>query len=119
MITSISERPPSDRKVFRKGGRSLTVHLAAGKRIESWIEQAAERITAYGRAHGCRELFIMSRYGWQEYLPHFLGRGWDRVAFSRDRPSRHDGRKRRNKIGYFRVVDPQPEGRRRVSIHHQ
>lgn len=103
IVTSIAERPPSLRRCFRRE-RSLIVHVAGGENIGTWIEQAAERISHYGQVHGCRQVFILARKGWQTYVHCFLNHGWDKVAFSRDRPMAYGGRRLRNRVGYYRVL---------------
>jgi hypothetical protein len=106
IITSITQRAPSNRQVFRRSGRSLTVHLAGGRHPEAWVEKAAATLSAWGQACGCKEVFVLARKGWQEYTGHFLDHGWDRVSFSRDQLIKHGGNRLRNRVGYFRILDP-------------
>lgn len=118
IITSISPRPPSNRKVFRRKEpalmKSLTIHLAGGpkgvERLLSWLPSAIERINRYAREHDCRQLFILARRGWQRHLKRWWSPEWEGVAFSRDRPTKSTCKqyRTRNTPGYFRPMVPVP-----------
>lgn len=113
IITSISQRPPSNRKCFRRKDpalmRSLTIHLT-GKKIKSWLPSAIERIGLYARAHQCRQLFIMTGKSWQRLAKGFYSREWEGVAITRDRPTKSKCKRlrSRNTPGYFRPFVPVP-----------
>jgi len=117
VITSISERPPSKRKCFKRKDpalmKSLTIHLAGETFLLEWLDSAMERITQYAREHGCRQLFILTRRGWHTQLKRFWSREWESMAISRDRPSKSTcARFRfRNRFGYFRPMVPVPAHR--------
>jgi hypothetical protein len=113
VITSISERPPSDRKCFERKNpalmRSLTIHIAGEYFLGRWLPGAIERITRYAREHGCRQIFILMRKAWQKWIVRpFFTRGWEAVAISRDRPTKStcEAYRLRNTPGHFRVVIP-------------
>jgi hypothetical protein len=112
IVTTITAKPPSTRLVFKctdpAGRRSLTVHLA-GIDAGVWIDSAVERITAYGKEQRCRQLFLLAKMPWREYAMRFYSRDWDRVGYSRDRPTKAKGVfKLRNRVGYYRLVLPVP-----------
>jgi hypothetical protein len=117
IVTAVTASPPSTRQCFQRADpaarRSLTVHLAEGKALEAWIQSAVERISAYGREQNCRQLFLMARKGWREYVLRFYSPNWDTVAYSRDRPTQAQGIYRmRNRVGFYRRVIPVREIRR-------
>lgn len=104
IVTTIADRPPTKRKVFRRE-RSITIHLVNGNMIESWMAQAVERITAYAHDNGCRQAFLLARWRWQRYAAAFVGH-FDRVGFSRDRQTTRGGNHWSNRIGWFRELVP-------------
>jgi hypothetical protein len=115
VITSISERPPSDRPCFQRKNpalmRSLTIHVAGEYHLSWWLPSAAERIKRYAREHGCRQLFLMMRKHWQRWVARsFWSREWEGVAVSRDRPTKSTCKeyRTRNTPGYFRPMVPVP-----------
>jgi hypothetical protein len=117
LVTTVTNRPPSYRQVFNPADRalrrSLTVHMADGLAIEGWIQSAVERITKYGKEQGCRQLFIKARKSWRRFATRFYSRDdWDRVAYSRDRPTRALYKHTRNRMGYYRVLVPVEEIRK-------
>lgn len=121
IITSISPRPPKRRKVFWRADtalmKSLTIHVAGRSALLSWLDSAIERINHYARQHGCHQLFIMARRGWQAHLKRWWSPEWECVAFSRDRPTKSTCKqyRERNKPGYFRPLVPIP--REKFSRH--
>lgn len=122
IVTSVSIRPPSKRKVFQRVNptlmRSLTIHLVGGSKRDftprpmllSWLPSAIARLSAYARENDCHQLFLMARKGWQKYVKHFWSREWEAVALSRDRPtkSRCPRFRGRNTPGYWRLMVPVP-----------
>jgi hypothetical protein len=109
VITSIGP-PPSDRpqKLFLKE-RSLTVHFIAGHRTGAWIPDAIQKLTAYGKENGCRQIFVLMRRSWQHYMHAFFG-AFERVGLARDRMVKN-GQDPRNAImrpGHFRLLEPLP-----------
>lgn len=121
VITSLSQRPPSKRKCFRRTDpalmKSLTIHVAGEYFLLSWLDSAIERINRYAREQGCRQLFILSRKGWQRHVKRWWSREWEGVAFGRDRPTKSTCKqyRERNKPGYFRPMAPVP--REKFSRH--
>lgn len=117
IITSISPRPPQQRKAFQRKDpalmKSLTIHLAGETAILSWLDSAIERINLYARQHGCRMLFILARKGWQKHLKRWYSKEWEAVAIGRDRPtvSKCSRLRKRNTPGYFRLMIPIPAER--------
>lgn len=109
IITSISDEPPSDKKCF-KPTRSLTIHIAGQYKLLSWLDSAIERITRYARQNHCRQLFLMARWSWQQYMKRWWSKEWEGVAFARDRRTRSTCHrfKGRNTPGYFRPMVPVP-----------
>jgi hypothetical protein len=114
VITSISTRPPSDRKCFvRKDAalmRSLTIHVAGDYYLPTWLDSAIERVARYARQQGCRQLFLMTRKGWQRDVVRgfwYAGK-WEAVAISRDRPTKSTcpEYRNRNTPGHFRIIIP-------------
>ena len=114
IITSISPRPFSTWKRFqrqdRKQMKSLSVHVLAGTQLLSWLASARERICAYARQHGCRQLFLATRKGWQRHFTSWWSTEWEAVAMSRDRPTKSTCHKLsfRNTPGYYRLMVPVP-----------
>ena len=114
VITSVSERPPSSLKVFERKNpalmRSLTIHVAGEIHLGSWLESAIERIALYARQQCCRQLFILTRKGWQKRIsrPFFYASNWEGVAISRDRPTKSTCPefRTRNTPGFFRPMVP-------------
>lgn len=115
IITSISNRPPQQRKAWKREDKklmkSLTIHLAGEYRLLSWLDSAVERITHYARENGCHMLFLLARRGWHRHLYHrWYSREWEVVALGRDRPttSKCKRLRKRNTPGYFRQLVPVP-----------
>jgi hypothetical protein len=119
VITSVSERPPSDRKVFQRKNpalmRSLTIHVAGEIHLGYWLDSAIERIALYARQQCCRQLFILMRKGWQRRIVHrfYYASNWEGVAISRDRATVSTCRafRNRNTPGHFRPMVPVPAGK--------
>lgn len=114
IITSVSSKPPQERKAYQRKDkalmRSLTIHLAGERMLLSWLDSAIERINRYAREHDCRMLFILARKGWQRHLKRWWSKEWELVAMARDRStvSKHPLLRRRNTPGYFRALRPVP-----------
>lgn len=114
IVTSFSLRPPSKRKCFKRKDpalmRSLTIHVAGELNLLSWLDSAMERINLYARQQGCRQLFLMSRKGWQKHIKRWWSPEWECVAFARDRPAKSTCKayRTRNTPGYFRPMVPVP-----------
>lgn len=115
IVTSISNRPPQQRKAFKRSDpklmKSLTIHLAGEYSPLSWLDSAVERIGLYARQHGCHMLFILARRGWHFMLYHrWYSREWEVVALGRDRPTASKCKRlaARNTPGYFRPLVPIP-----------
>ena len=119
VITSIGP-PPKDRPGLRSTEfffkeKSITIHLIAGKMPYRWIDDAVEKITAYARAQGCRQAFVLARSRWRRYglrfYPHF-----EKLGLARDRFSgmgKYGGRNSKNarqRPGHFLLVLPLPPG---------
>ena len=114
IVTSISNRPPQQRKAFLRKDpalmKSLTIHLAGADAILSWLDSAIERINLYARQHGCRQLYILARKGWHKWLYRWHSKEWEVVALGRDRAtvSKCKRLSARNTPGYFRLLIPVP-----------
>lgn len=114
IVTSISDRPPSKRNVFKRKDpalmKSLTIHLAKGQFMKQWLVLAIERIWRYAFEHGCCQLFLLAARGCHKWIRHFYSRMWEAVAIARDRPtvSKHPRLRFRNTPGYWRVMCPVP-----------
>ncbi|HKD03014.1 MAG TPA: hypothetical protein VKB77_11320 [Terriglobales bacterium] len=104
LITSITEKPPMRGKSLPPPGRSLTVHIATGSSIESWIDSAIERISSYGHANGCRQIYVLARKGWRPYALRFYGQ-FDVMGYSRDRSTAKGRNRFQNRPGLFRKVE--------------
>jgi hypothetical protein len=114
VITSVSGPPPDRPRKLLLKKRSLTVHFVAAYGIEAWIDDAVEKITAYGVGNGCEQLFILGRKQWGEYAKLFYGR-FESVAFARDRMTERgrDPHNRQQRPGAFRRIEPMPvDGKR-------
>ena len=114
IVTSISPRPPQQRVAFLRKDkalmRSLIIHIVGERCPLSWLDSAIERINLYARQNGCRQLYILARKGWQQFLKRWYSEEWEVVALGRDRPTASKCRvlKERNKPGYFRLLIPIP-----------
>lgn len=114
IITSISQRPPSNRNCFKRKDpelrKSLTIHVAGENWLLWWLDSAIERISHYAREQKCRQLFLLTRKGWQENVRRFYSREWEAVAIGRDRPTKSACKRLsfRNTPGYFRRLVPVP-----------
>lgn len=115
IITSISPRPPQNRKAYQRADKalmkSLTIHLAGVIGIHTWIDSAIERIGRYAREHGCHMIFILARKGWHRFITRrFWSPEWELMALGRDRPTVSTCKRFRfrNRPGYFRQMVPVP-----------
>lgn len=114
IVTSISNRPPQQRKAFLRKDpalmKSLIIHLAGERRLLSWLDSAVERINLYARQQGCRQLHILARKGWHKWLYRWYSREWEVVSLGRDRStvSKCKRLRERNTPGYFRLLIPIP-----------
>jgi hypothetical protein len=94
----------------------LLIHLVGSRRrIESWIDNAVERLSAYARLLGCQELRILARKGWKEYAARFTREPGLKVLFSRDRPTRL-GHGWQNTVGRYRGVETCSRPLRTIAI---
>ena len=118
VITSIGP-PPKDRpdQRFKKGlffkEKSITVHLIAGERLYTWIDDAVEKISAYAQAQGCRQAFILARRRWRRYAIRFYPR-FEKMGLARDRfePGCSNMSNGRRRPGHFLLVEPMPPGKK-------
>lgn len=114
ILTSISARPPQQRKAFLRKDpalmKSLTIHVAGKCNILSWLDSAIERINLYARQQGCRQLYILARKGWHTWLYRWYSQEWEVVALGRDRRTASTCKclRARNTPGYFRLLIPIP-----------
>lgn len=107
VITRVTEKAPANlSKLFPL--RSLTVHLAEGVAIECWIQSAVETLTRYAKDEGCRQLFVQARRGWRTYATKFYSTDWEKVGYSRDRPTAGQGSHYPgwNEVGKYRLMHP-------------
>ena len=106
VITSIGKAPPDrPRKLFPEDDRSLIAHFIAGRNLESWIGDAIEKITDYGKKNGCKQIFVMLRKNWFHYAHPFYGR-FERVGLARDRATKTGGNMKDgiHRPGHFRLL---------------
>jgi hypothetical protein len=120
VVTSIGA-PPKDRprKLLLKK-KSLTAHFINACNIEAWIDDAVEKITAYGIGNGCEQLFLLARRDWGKYMKRFYGR-FENVAFARDRMTAagQDPSHAQQRPGAFRRMEAQPlNGRTYDDLRH-
>ena len=114
IITTVADRPPSKRLVFRQtdpnAQKSLIIHVAHSRGIRDWLDCAIERIGRYAREHGCRQLYIMGHKGSRRHLTRWYSTEWEMVAFSRDRPTKSTCRRLRfrNRPPYWMPMVPVP-----------
>jgi len=112
MVISTVGPPPKDLShVLFTRDRSITVHVIAARKIYSWFDDAVEKITAYGLENECRQCFAMGRQGWFGQMKKFYGR-FERVGIGLDRLKTRgrDTRQCTMRPGYFRRIEPWPEG---------
>lgn len=100
VITSLGPLPDCSPKLFRKE-QSLLVHFIAGRYLKAWISDAIEKIAAYGKENGCRQIFVMANLGWQHHTHKFLD-FFERVGLARDHGPVGRGL---NRPGYFRRLE--------------
>jgi hypothetical protein len=110
VITSIGAPPKSGPQLFFKE-KSIFIHLIAGVRLYTWIDEAVEKIVAYAKAQEVRQAFVLARVGWRRYAlrfyPHYSKMGLARDRFSARGRNPNNGR---HCPGRFLHVEPLPSG---------